>query len=226
MSDWSYKTAVELSAALAAGPVPAVALAEDAIARIEAHDGAVNAVCVRDFDGALQAARAADKALAAGERRPLLGIPMTVKESYNIAGLPTTWGFPAAKDFVPPDDALAVARAKAAGAVILGRPMCRPGSAAFKATTTSTARPAIRGTWGAHPAGPRAGRPPRSRQAMGRSRWARTSAGRSGPRRIFAASMPISRAWGWSPCAATRHRARRRCRANPTSRWSGRWRAA
>ena len=46
---------------------------------------------------------------------------MTVKESYNIAGLPTTWGFPWAKDFVPAEDALSVARVKSAGAVILGK---------------------------------------------------------------------------------------------------------
>ena len=121
MSDWTYKTAGDLSVALAARQVSAVELATDAIARIEAHDGAINAVCVRDFDRALAAARAADAALAAGERGPLLGIPMTVKESYNIAGLPTTWGFPWAKDFVPAEDALSVTRVKAAGAVILGK---------------------------------------------------------------------------------------------------------
>ncbi len=121
MSDWSYKTARELSAALAARQVSALELTQDAIMRIETHDEAVNAVCVRDFDRALAAARAADAALAAGERRPLLGIPMTVKESYNVAGLPTTWGFPAAKDFVPAEDALAVTRVKAAGAVVLGK---------------------------------------------------------------------------------------------------------
>ncbi len=121
MSDWTYKTAGELSAALAARQVSAVELAEDSIARIEAHDGAINAVCVRDFDRALEAARAADTALARGETGALLGIPMTVKESYNIAGLPTTWGFPWAKGFVPAEDALSVARVKAAGAVILGK---------------------------------------------------------------------------------------------------------
>jgi len=121
MSDWSFKTAGELGAALAARQVSAVELTKDAIARIEAHDGALNAVCVRDFDRALVAARAADAALAAGEKKPLLGIPMTVKESYNIAGLPTTWGFPPMKDYVPTEDALAVTRCKAAGAVVLGK---------------------------------------------------------------------------------------------------------
>ena len=46
---------------------------------------------------------------------------MTVKESFNVAGLPTTWGIPPFKDFVPTEDAVAVARLKAAGAVILGK---------------------------------------------------------------------------------------------------------
>ena len=46
---------------------------------------------------------------------------MTVKESYNIAGLPTTWGFLPQKDFVPPEDALSISRVKAAGGVILGK---------------------------------------------------------------------------------------------------------
>src|SRR2546426_8246158 len=90
-SQWSFKTAVELSAALAAKKVSAVELAQDAIARIERHDAKINAVCVRDFDRGLEAARAADAALARGERKPLLGIPLTVKEAFNIAGLPTTW---------------------------------------------------------------------------------------------------------------------------------------
>ena len=69
----------------------------------------------------LQAARAADAARSRGETGALLGLPLTVKESYNIAGLPTTWGFPAQKDFVPPEDALSISRVKQAGAVILGK---------------------------------------------------------------------------------------------------------
>src|SRR3984957_4995833 len=120
-SQWSFKSATELSTALAAKKVSAVELAQDAIGRIERHDGKINAICVRDFDRGLEAARAADAALARGETRPLLGIPLTIKESYNIAGLPTTWGNPAHKDFMPPEDALAIARVKAAGGVILGK---------------------------------------------------------------------------------------------------------
>ncbi len=82
--------------------VSAVELAQDAIGRIERHDGKINAICVRDFERGLDAARAADAARGRGEARPLLGIPMTVKESFNVAGLPTTWGFPPQKDFMPP----------------------------------------------------------------------------------------------------------------------------
>ena len=100
-SEWSFKSAVELSAALSAKKVSAVELTHDAIARIERHDGKINAICVRDFDRALGAAREADAALARGERKPLLGLPMTIKESFNIAGLPTTWGWTPQKDFKP-----------------------------------------------------------------------------------------------------------------------------
>jgi amidase len=120
-SAWSFKTAVELSAALKARDVSAAELAQDAIGRIERHDGKINAICVRDFERALKAARDADAALSRGEAKPLLGLPLTVKESYNVAGLPTTWGSPAHKDFVPTDDALSVSRVKDAGGVILGK---------------------------------------------------------------------------------------------------------
>ena len=120
-SQWSFKTATELSAALAAKQVSAVELAQDAIQRIERHDASINAICVRDFTRGLEAARPADAARARGATAPLLGIPLTVKESYNVAGLPTTWGFPAQKDFVPAEDALSISRVRQAGGVILGK---------------------------------------------------------------------------------------------------------
>jgi amidase len=120
-SSWSFATATQLSNALARKEVSAIELAEHAIARIERHDGKINAVCVGDFDRALDAARTADAARARGESRPLLGIPMTVKESFNVAGLPTTWGIPAHKDFRPKEDALTITRIKDAGGVIVGK---------------------------------------------------------------------------------------------------------
>ena len=120
-SEWSFASAVECSAALKAKKVSAVELAQHAIDRIERYDAKINAVCARDFDRGLAAARDADAALARGETKPLLGLPLTVKESYNIAGLPTTWGFPPQRDFCPAEDALSITRVKEAGAVILGK---------------------------------------------------------------------------------------------------------
>ena len=83
-------SAADLVAALAARRISAQELADEAIARIETRDKAINAVVVRDFDRAREAARDADAALARGARRPLLGLPMTVKESLHVAGLPKT----------------------------------------------------------------------------------------------------------------------------------------
>ena len=76
---------------------------------------------MRDFARALDAALAVDEALARGVQIPLLGVPITVKETFNVAGLPTTWGIAAYKDFVAQKDALVVSRAQAAGAIILGK---------------------------------------------------------------------------------------------------------
>ncbi|MGW3285526.1 amidase [Streptomyces sp. NPDC001002] len=119
--DWSYHSAEELTTALRAREVTSVELTDEAIARIERDDEAINAICVPDFDRARAAARDADQARARGEDRPLLGIPVTVKESYNIAGLPTTWGMPQHRDFRPTEDAVQVSRLKEAGAVVLGK---------------------------------------------------------------------------------------------------------
>ncbi|KQY32406.1 amidase [Nocardia sp. Root136] len=119
--DWNFASAEELVTALRAGELTSVELTEDAIARIERDDEAINAICVRDFDRARVAARRADQARAGGEDRPLLGVPVTVKESYDMAGLPTTWGVPHNKDYVPAEDAIQVSRLEAAGAVMLGK---------------------------------------------------------------------------------------------------------
>jgi amidase len=120
-SEWDYRTAGELVEALRARRISASEVVEHTIARIVALDQRLNAIVVRDFERAREAVKAADAALARGEQRPLLGVPITIKESYNIAGLPTTWGIPQFKDFMPKEDAVLVRRAKSAGAVILGK---------------------------------------------------------------------------------------------------------
>ncbi|MFN5408161.1 amidase family protein, partial [Bradyrhizobium sp.] len=120
-SQWTFATAVDTAKALANREISSVELTQLAIDRIARHDDKINAICVRDFERALEAAHAADASLARGERRPLLGLPLTVKESYNVAGLPTTWGFPQQKNFIAAEDALTVTRVKDAGGIVLGK---------------------------------------------------------------------------------------------------------
>jgi amidase len=116
-----FLSAAATAARVRRGEISALEATDAAIARIEALDGAINAVVVRDFERARDAARSLDRQRAADDKRPLLGVPMTVKESYNVAGLPQTWGFPEHRDNRADTDSLAVARLKAAGAIILGK---------------------------------------------------------------------------------------------------------
>ncbi len=115
------RTALETAAAVRSGETSALLEAEAAITRIEARNGAVNAVVVRDFDRARHAASALDQRIKDGFDAPLLGVPMTVKESYDIAGLPTTFGFEQHRAHIASEDAVAVTRLKRSGAIILGK---------------------------------------------------------------------------------------------------------
>jgi amidase len=121
IDDYAVATAGGLAKALADRRIGAVELFDTAVAAIEAKDRPINAVVVRDFDRARDAAKAADAALSRGERRPLLGVPLTVKDSHHVAGLPTTWGLEPFRGWTPTWDSTGVARLKAAGAVILGK---------------------------------------------------------------------------------------------------------
>jgi amidase len=178
-----------LVAALAAGRLSAREACEAAIARIERLDGAVNAVIVRDFERARAQAAERDAQLGRGERLPLLGLPMTVKESIDIDGLPTTWGLPFLRDFRPKEDAVVVARLKAAGAVILGKTNVPPSLADWQSTNpiygrTVNPHDAARSPGGS--SGGAAAAP--SPRAWWRSNAAPTSAARSMCRRRSAAS--------------------------------------
>jgi len=114
-------SAGELARAIGEGQLSARDACEAAIARIEARDTDVNAVVVRDFERAREQASERDARRARGERPPLLGVPMTVKEAIDVAGLPTTWGIAAFRDYKANEDAVLVQRLKSAGAVILGK---------------------------------------------------------------------------------------------------------
>lgn len=91
------------------------------LARIAAVNERLNAV-VTLADDALARAAAADEALRRGEIwGPLHGVPMTIKDSLDTAGVVSTWGTPGRRTFVPAQDATVVARMKAAGAILLGK---------------------------------------------------------------------------------------------------------
>jgi amidase len=119
--DLFYQGATELVSAMTNKKISSVELLEETISRIEILDKKINAVVVRDFEQARLVAKAADAAIERGERKPLLGLPITVKESFNVAGLPTTWGNPQYKNWIPNADALSIARLKKAGAIIIGK---------------------------------------------------------------------------------------------------------
>ena len=116
-----YSSARDMLAALRQREISAVELAELHIARIEAHDGELNAIPVKTFERAREQARAADARLAAGEAAPLLGLPMTLKESTQTAGLPQSAGIPDFKEYVPATDGLLARAAFDAGASLLGK---------------------------------------------------------------------------------------------------------
>jgi amidase len=99
----------------------AAELARLALERIERLNPALNAVIALDREGALAAASAADARLKAGTARPLEGLPITIKDAFDTAGLRTACGAPNLKDRAPETDAVAVARLKAAGAIVLGK---------------------------------------------------------------------------------------------------------
>lgn len=114
--------ATELAAAIAAGRISAEEALEAYLSRTGKHNPTLNAIVVIDADAARADARAADAALAAGHPvGPLHGVPMTVKESFDLAPHPSTFGRPERRNHRAERDALAVERLKSAGAVVFGK---------------------------------------------------------------------------------------------------------
>jgi amidase len=122
LSDIHFQSAHELAHRIAAGEVSSEALLKHFLDRVDRYNPAINALVVDQREQALARAREADAATARGESwGPLHGVPMTVKESYNLVGSPTTWGNPDWRDNLPREDALAVRKLKDAGAVVFGK---------------------------------------------------------------------------------------------------------
>jgi amidase len=120
--DLAFLTATELAQRLRRRELSAVELLQHHLRRVERLNPALNAVVVLDTEVALQRARDADAALARGECwGPLHGLPMTVKESFDLPGLPTTWGFESMRGNIAKRPAVAVQRLLDAGAVVFGK---------------------------------------------------------------------------------------------------------
>src|SRR4051812_45840649 len=135
---------VETARALADGTITSRALVEEALARIETSQAVLNAFRIVRTKAALAEAEAADAQLAAGVRKPLLGVPVAVKDDMDVAGEPTAFGcrgeFPAVAR-----DGEAVRRVRAGGGVVIGKTKTREiGEGAF---TEGPAFGATRNPW-------------------------------------------------------------------------------
>ena len=122
MADIAFWPVRRLASAIRRRKTSAVELLDLYLERIEAYNPSLNAVVVTDAEGARRRAKAADEALERGAPwGPLHGLPMTIKESYDVLGMPATWGIPRLRDNYPRRNALAVERLLAAGAIIFGK---------------------------------------------------------------------------------------------------------
>jgi len=117
-----FSSAVAIRDAIASGALSSEEITRVFLDRIEAVNPALNAVVQLDAEGALERARQADMARARGESfGPLHGVPMTIKDSLDTAGIVSTGGTKGRTGFRPTEDATVVARLKRAGAVLLGK---------------------------------------------------------------------------------------------------------
>lgn len=122
MSNVTTWTATDLARRIGNRTVTSAEAVEAFLSRIETDNPSLNAVVTLDEEAARRRAREADEALDRGERLgPLHGVPFTVKDCWETAGLRTTCGYPPLADHVPNRDATAVARLRDAGGILLGK---------------------------------------------------------------------------------------------------------
>jgi amidase len=121
-ADPSFSSAVDLLGLLERKEVSARELLDHCLERVEAHDPAINAVVARDVEGARRTAAAVDEARARGEVvGPLAGLPLTIKDAFEVVGMTASCGLPPLADHRPDRDADAVRRLLDAGAVVYGK---------------------------------------------------------------------------------------------------------
>jgi amidase len=122
MSEELFQSATDAARMLSRGEMSSRELTELLLARVDAVNPELNAVVEFRREAALREADAADEAVARGDQvGPLHGVPITIKDSFNVEGLHTTWGNPAFKDFVADSDATVVRRLRQAGAIVVGK---------------------------------------------------------------------------------------------------------
>ena len=122
MSAIAFSSATELAGMVRRREIGALELLDLYLERVDRHNPLINAVIWQDRDGARDAARAADERTAAGgELPPLHGVPMTIKESFDVAGAPTTWGNPSLAGNIAARDSVAVGRLRQAGVSLFGK---------------------------------------------------------------------------------------------------------
>jgi amidase len=120
--DLVFSSTVELAVAIRDRKISAVEALDAHLAQIGRHNEAINAVISLDREGARELAKMAAAALARGEiLGPLHGVPFTLKDMHETAGMKTTVGFPPFADYVAKQDSPVVARLKAAGGMLVGK---------------------------------------------------------------------------------------------------------
>lgn len=120
-----FATANQLAQMIREKEVSAVEVLEAYLKQIDKHNSKLNAIATLDAERAITRAKEADEALAKGENWGALhGVPITIKDTFETAGLRTTAGYKPLTNYLPHQDAIAVERLKAAGAVIMAKTNC------------------------------------------------------------------------------------------------------
>jgi amidase len=122
MNDLVFRTAHQLAEMIRNREVSAIEVVDAHLAQIAKYNSKLNAICTLDEENARTQAKKADEATALGENWGALhGVPVTIKDIFETAGMRTTAGYIPLKDYVPTQDATVVSRLRAAGAIILGK---------------------------------------------------------------------------------------------------------